>query len=536
MIADAALDPHDPTLSHLQLCEHCLSASTTPSLLSSTPSLNRIQSFEITPFVFTGSPASTNVLLMGVADTTVTSVTVSAAASSLGSWFSAPPPANNIVLRDDGFPPDEAAGDGIFSGWLPLRNPPASTTSELVIREVTLTLHRDDSSTETVTEDVGFAVGYLDQLKPLPVHQVESNVWHSLRVVNIVDPSLLSGSYPRIEVETLHASRILYRHFPDAFDWIVNFGLYSARGLASGRYNPVSNQIQGIGRSIFDWTSTYGSSGALRGVIDLLYKGTTPLTHEIFHTWAAPDLASDLGLNTVFGGFAHWGALAHPTRSSVFGRPPTMAGFTDEGEGVFTASEGNGGILPMELYLMGLAPASDIGSYTYVSNVTKWTRIPGSGSPRYEFEGSGVGTFNGSQLIDILGPRSPSYPDVDTFRAAVMVVSEEPLVPAEWDYIERLFEAHTDQFHDDLMGMARISYRLGAAIDGVVVDIPGDAATISVSGPFGIHRVLRSTDLKSWTGLGQFNVTNEIWHFSDTGINGATNKFYRIEWLPPTAP
>jgi len=119
-------------------------------------------------------------------------------------------------------------------------------------------------------------------------------------------PDGSTNSNPKQEI-----TREFFAVHPDNCDFLVlftNFDFqmpqYAIAGeqvTAAGLYYGVKNDVQGIGESIFDNTSLYGSEGKLQGIINMgclahivsdpLNPGfestMSVLSHEILHRWGA---------------------------------------------------------------------------------------------------------------------------------------------------------------------------------------------------------------------------------------------------------
>lgn len=432
--------------SHVWPCPESLPASA--QLHQTQP--NTLTLFEIRPFVFVADQRSTSKILMGVNNASVDSISLDP--SPMGGWFGS----NPVILRDNGVEPDDRARDRIYTGELRLTNPPRPAFTSQIIRNLTFRLHRSNGSEQMVTEDVAAAIGVINTLRTLNVTTVRPNLFKTPHVVNIVQPNLLTSSYPLVGVDRITTAQLFYQHFPDDFDWLVFFHIYNNRGQPAGSYQRVKNAVQGIGQPLTDNTSAHGSGGRLRGIINLFFKNADPMSHEIFHTWGVYGFDA-FGMVSSVGGFGHWGALANPTNSTVFGFPPTFRELTRNEAGNFCGPFGSGPMLGLELYLMGLAPASAIGANPYVVNAS-FVRFSCGG---HEYMGTQLATLDQNRIISQFGLRVPAFPDQSQFRAAVIVVSNRPLEPAEWDYVTRVFEDHAQKFTGHYDGRAQISYHLG---------------------------------------------------------------------------
>jgi hypothetical protein len=184
-----------------------------------------------------------------------------------------------------------------------------------------------------------------------------------------------------------------------------------------------------------------------------------PLTHEIFHTWGVYGFSA-FGLSSVVGGSGHWGPLATPGEDTIFDFPSTLASLTDLGGGRYCGPFANGtSPMGLELYLMGIAPSSEIGRHDFVADAG-FTGLSSEPGCNYDFSGSALGTLDASSIEAGFGPRIPAYPDQDQFQIAALVVSDRRLEPIEFDYLARLLQQHEADFSEDLQGLAEVSYFL----------------------------------------------------------------------------
>ncbi|PIF30158.1 hypothetical protein CLU81_0565 [Flavobacterium sp. 9] len=148
----------------------------------------------------------------------------------------------------------------------------------------------------------------------------------------------------------------------DDFDFIVfvmnNKDLPS--NMPYGEFAFVKNDTKGIGLSLFNDTSKFGSKGKLQGVY-FLYKNNIdngPILHEMMHRWANWIVPQNYP--------SHW----------------------DNGTGILSSVANN--FSEIELYLMGAIPASEIkdkaslGIYND-SRYTDKVRIPNSAQAQKKF-------------------------------------------------------------------------------------------------------------------------------------------------------
>jgi hypothetical protein len=259
--------------------------------------------------------------------------------------------------------------------------------------------------------------------------------------------------------------RGVYAKFKDDFDFILLVQNEASSDLAyAGMYVGVSNAVSGItrntnGKDIYDTSAAAGSAGQLQGVIHFPVKSGIccgPSLHEIVHRWANHAIGFDTLIDpttsqeevsmVASSSMPHWGI------SSVNGQ---LGGFDiatleELGENRYKADAfgtfANGGnrlpYAPLELYLMGLIPASEVPDTVSFSGL--------SATPE-EFYGSQTWTAQQkittptTSIIEKLGVRSPDYLNSQkSFRALVLYLTETELSDAEMaDYARQItdFEA-----------------------------------------------------------------------------------------------
>ncbi len=177
-------------------------------------------------------------------------------------------------------------------------------------------------------------------------------------------------------------TRRLYDHFEDSFDMILLVNNEDVLlSPAYGTHYPVKNDISGLGKSFFDNTANYSSTGTLQSLIHLGVKNGLsggPSLHEMAHRWAHSITSS---IPTAVKG--HWGY------SGVGGQLGGWQAetFTNMGGGVYDADGPSGGTswgsfanggngIPyadLELYLMGLIPAAGVTNDIRIAQGFAWS-------------------------------------------------------------------------------------------------------------------------------------------------------------------
>ena len=268
----------------------------------------------------------------------------------------------------------------------------------------------------------------------------------------------------------------VYNKFPDKYDFIF-FVLNEPEIPSSlsyyGRLIGVSNDVQGIGKNIYDYTSDYGSSGKLKAVMQLTglnYLKYGPALHEIAHQWAnfaLPTHSVDApGSNlTSYPYGSHWGFTGGSTKGQLGGFKQNS--LIDNGSNSYTvdsfgpfANGGNG--IPyneLELYLMGMLPISSVTNFDMFTDITSLT----INSSTFDFTASTRTTYTPESLEDLLGERVPSISNSQKdFKLLVIVITDAPLLDDEWNIVDATAEWFSKK-EDDGTGL----YNFWGATNGV---------------------------------------------------------------------
>ncbi len=235
---------------------------------------------------------------------------------------------------------------------------------------------------------------------------------------------------------------ILYATFRDDFDFItllINEDNVPPSFGAVAFYNPARNDVQNIGLTTFDNTTSYGSAGKLQGVLILggkshLRKG--PSLHEICHQWA------NYLIPTEFPGSAigpHWGISGGNSRGQLGGfvqstlsdtrtAPPSPNWSASDFAGQ-TLGGNSGPYNQMELYLMGMIPLEDVDPFDVFLNVrdiiTDGRFVAWNSNTKIN--------YTAEKIRDEFGIRLPLPADAQKdFRMLVVMLTPQPLTDAEW--------------------------------------------------------------------------------------------------------
>lgn len=301
-------------------------------------------------------------------------------------------------------------------------------------------------------------------------------------IVQIDDTFVTQG-----KIDLAKASKRLLASHPDVFDFITFFidtasGLPGMGSFHRGVYNKTTG-INYYAGSNLDQQSSYGSSKLLAvHVISGLNNYT--MLQESGHMWGAyvrnRDTATsprrtDLLISPSGQGMFHWGRLFDDDHS-----PMDYDGIDWHPLGPSTFQSAGVGddffhYCPLDLYLMGLCPASSVGSFYVIQNA--------SGT-------SGVITGTRKQMsvqnvVWAEGTRNPAYPNTQKLWKDAFVVLTKDTAGAR-GYAEQVAEFRREftwQFYKATRFFGRIdtALRAGAtlpAITGVRVATDDDKAVV----------------------------------------------------------
>lgn len=244
-------------------------------------------------------------------------------------------------------------------------------------------------------------------------------------VVNIRHDAILRGAPAPASV-----MRGFYELFPDEYDFIAV--LESVQSDNSTFYTAVQNQTTGIGSSIFNNASAYGSNGRLQGVVQYPVDAHFDLArtdniHEIAHRWM-----NHLAHPLVNAARPHW-----PISTLAFGIMGLAGNTTSEwmpfpfdvvrqqdGTHVLRTTDAPRSFNDMELYLMGLLPADSVRVHVVFADQNQRPQVRPNGVLRGR-----VDSLTIASVIAQAGVRVPSAASAQRdFRMATIVLSRNGLL------------------------------------------------------------------------------------------------------------
>jgi uncharacterized protein (TIGR03437 family) len=277
-------------------------------------------------------------------------------------------------------------------------------------------------------------------------------------VVNLVLPSFFltnpSGNYQGFSIE--NASRRFYQLFNDDFDFLH----FVAAGptFPQNRFHArIKGDVQGIGAQLVDASASFGSRGKLIGFT--MFPSTTfidgadeAVSHETGHQWM---MYSTRGL--LANGFSHWPMSSMATGIMGYSDPTPGASyqgllfpcrFTAQPDGGYSVSFALGvqTFNDMDLYFMGLMPASEVRSQFVITDPAKVTEAIQRSCAMGRLSASQIQNLSIADVIALNGPRVPAFPNTQRdFRVATILVTRDaPLSDDEmafYDHFARRVEA-----------------------------------------------------------------------------------------------
>ncbi|MBI4168747.1 MAG: PKD domain-containing protein, partial [Acidobacteria bacterium] len=375
-----------------------------------------------------------------------------------------------------------------------------------------------------------------DLLKGIPPGELAAQAAGDYDVGNIAvildDGTLVSGS-PTLVTNTGAIVRRFFMSHGDDYDQVVIFAAtnYPCEVEPEGGfafYQPISNDVLGIGDTIYNQAASFGlSTTRLRGFInmnDLPEFGKRPDSRipffasrangpEVLGQEAMHMVGAFVNVNPAIGNIlgrsnAHWSFFMHSYASVMEGNA-----WSEIGIDTFTTVESFRHYSQLDEYLFGFRPPAGVTEPMFViNNPTNTGGLTASSSPR-----PGV-TINGTRrdftVQDIIAENGARIPDASgedhTVRTAFILVippgTTEPL-PTDLQKISRFRKYWVSFFNRETDGLGFQSTALPAPGDAVAADFSADLVAGDV--PFTVQ--FRDPTLGDPTGY--------AWEFGDGGTS-----------------
>jgi hypothetical protein len=307
------------------------------------------------------------------------------------------------------------------------------------------------------------------------------------------------GGDPQIDIVQL--SRLFYRTHSDDFDFLMAFSDFNISLDGAFAFEvTVHNEILGISAPDalpFDNTSAFGSAGRLQSFLNLGEISRYPnnpnnavlrtnsalglMAHEAGHRWLAFVNFMDGGApSTALLGrqLAHWSFFFDSRGSFLEGN-----GWTDNGDGTFTSTEATTRYSPLDLYLMGFIPPTEVPPMFFITD--HGSSISPAQSPTLGVFLSGTArTVTVDDIIAISGSRLPSWQNSQkAFRHAfvLLVQNGETAKPENIEKLKTLQAAWGPFFAEQTGDRAQVRTDLGPESVPVTEGAPAGTPIIWVA-------------------------------------------------------
>ncbi|HEU4508632.1 MAG TPA: choice-of-anchor X domain-containing protein [Pyrinomonadaceae bacterium] len=331
----------------------------------------------------------------------------------------------DLEMRDDGSGGDRAAGDSVYTVMVQASQITQGLQADDVFRRF-IGFLKVFQSTNLVFRGNVIAEIITDQIARLPITSLATDAQRTTHVVNLVDSDFVTG----VNSDVTRITKRFYQLFGDDYDFL-NIVYISTR-FQNRHHRLVKNQIQGIGVTVFNNTANYGSSGKLSGIsvfpISSLFDGADlSYQHELGHQWI-----NFLQIPSLESGVPHWPISSLASGIMGFSLPPNSQGgeypclLTSEPGGIrLTPRNGPPVFTDLDLYLMGLLPASQVGDHIVFTDQNLARTLPCNNQL---FTGE-VTRIRITDIVDALGPRVPDSTNAPkNFKVATILVSKNRLL------------------------------------------------------------------------------------------------------------
>ncbi len=282
-------------------------------------------------------------------------------------------------LYDDGTHGDKKAGDRVFTrSGIALnynyKNHQPGLTYGYLLWIGTLQVELENG-TQLVCRDMNIAMVEPKYKGEFPVKDFGKGLSATPYAFFIQDSGhKVIDSYPVSNVycgtKNHNAYKKLYSVYPDVFDFAMMMpGMQIFRPKDLGENVPynvlVSNKVKNIGLKLTDNTKSFGSAGRLKSVQFSSFGTNQIQDHELGHTWGVT-IGEKLGLMDESWSvqLGHWNSLSdiQGQMGAFYSSGNTAGHFAYNGDETWRliSNSVNEPYSPLELYLMGLIPSSEV--------------------------------------------------------------------------------------------------------------------------------------------------------------------------------
>ena len=395
-----------------------------------------------------------------------------------------------IPLYDDGDftnHGDVSAGDGIWSrkGFTSVYNP-YYWSHEFRLQRFIVTDNSGNTNVFWFGSGSPFpgvthyiSVGVVRATENTTIYPLKTGVQATSNLFNIVNPK---GSLDPKANRGQASAQLFYNTLPgDDYDFLVFYPDSHMPVSYAAMNHPVQNTVLNIGKSTYNYTASYGSSGRLQSLILTNYQYALPLLHEIMHQWWSPVSSplTTLGFHQCID-ISHWGVSGIGNGQLGGFDPATLVPL---GGNVYQVGEfnlnHNGGdsvnYAQLELYLAGFLPSGSVSNMT-IPNSVNCSSLNPPGGFYTSFSALSLTTVTMDQVKTALGgERNPSYATSQkNFKAAMVILSQDLLTAAEMAF-------YNSQAKN--LGAVTGSYGMKSFKEATLGVATLDTTVISTSGP-----------------------------------------------------
>lgn len=279
-----------------------------------------------------------------------------------------------------------------------------------------------------------------------------------------------TGAYNQSSATVSRVTRPIYQQFKDDFDFIA-FVLdidQVPEGQPSGQHCPVSNDVQGIGKSAWNSANAYASAGKLKGHFTLwnrTFMEDGPFLHEFMHQYANSLFTTQrIESGEAVDETGHWGfsgcggQLGGFDQSTLQANVDGIAGkykASMPGRQSFSGIANGGNSVPfsnLELYLMGMIPEAELTPFDVFSGlaIDAADGDPDEGTWNGKFRATSRVRYTREKIVADFGPRVPSCLHAQKdFKLLVVVLTTAASLPqATADMVDGMITRMGQQGND----------------------------------------------------------------------------------------
>ncbi len=308
-----------------------------------------------------------------------------------------------------------------------------------------------------------FTLQYYSQTKPTRTLTIHSEGRVASIVMSDYNDWVKENYYSNFDKRTELCKEIIYKKFKDNFDFI--FLILNEDNVPdekndegkrsiqyAGQFHNVSNNIEGIGLNKANHLNKYyGSAGKLQGIMQLTARNFIkfgPSLHELAHNWA--NFVIDTQYEAAVSRDSHWNFTGGNTKGQLGGflqsslKVEVVNNVNTYTVNSFGFNANGANSVPyndLELYLMGMIPASSVSTFDVFTDLKTFTN--NKAEKTYTFTGTRT-TYTSANLTSRFGgSRNPSSTTSQKdFKLLIVVLTPAALTNDQWTLVNQ----HAEEF------------------------------------------------------------------------------------------